>query len=262
MATAAMPAQSVMTFAPALPEGAFFLETIPMRRLAFAFALFLPFTLPAFADAPVPQLTANGEGTVIVVPDIAIVTLGVATDGKTAAEALAGNSSAMEASIAAIRAAGVAEKDIATSGFNVSPVYSNPPVRDDGSQGDPKIVGYRVSNEVRVTVRDIGAAGGLLDHVVTAGANMVSGISFDNADNKGLGDRAILAAIADAKRKAALMADAAGVKLVRILSVSTNEGPPPPMPYRMEMAAKAVPVMAGERAVTANATIVWEVAEK
>jgi uncharacterized protein YggE len=233
-----------------------------MRRLAFAFALFLPLTLPAFAEPPVAQLTANGEGTVMVVPDIAIVTLGVLSEGKTAAEALAGNSAALESTIKAIRAAGVAEKDIGTSGFSVSPIYSNPPVRDDGSQAEPKIVGYRVANEVRVTVREIGAAGGLLDHVVTAGANMVSGIAFDNADRQGPSDRAMLTAIADAKRKGALMAEAAGVKLVRILSVSTNEGPPPPLPYRMEMAAKAVPVMAGERAVTGSATIVWEVAEK
>jgi hypothetical protein len=197
------------------------------------------------------------------VPDIAIVTLGVVTDAETASAALAGNSADMAKTIAAIKQAGVADKDIATSGFSVSPIYANPPVRDDGSQAEPKLTGYRVSNEVRVTIRDLDKAGGLLDQVVTAGANQVTGIGFDNADRSGPADKATLAAIADAKRKAELMATAAGVKLVRILSIGTNEGPQP-IPYgaaRMDM-AKAVPVMAGERAVTANAVIVYEIAPK
>ena len=96
--------------------------------------------------------------------------------------------------------------------------------------------------------------------MVTAGANQVTGINFDNADRKTPADAALRAAIADARRQAEIMAEAAGVKLGRILSVNANAGQPP-MPYaRMDMAmAKAAPVMPGERAVTANATVVWEI---
>ena len=99
----------------------------------------------------------------------------------------------------------------------------------------PKIVGYQVSNEVRVTVRDIGKSGALLDQVVTAGANQISGIQFDVADPQAAADEALRKAIADARRKAELMAAAAGVRIVRILDISGGGGFP--MFARAEAAA-------------------------
>jgi uncharacterized protein YggE len=239
-----------------------------MRPIHFAAAaalaaLVLGFAAPALADtmSATPTLTASGEGTAHVTPDIAIVTLGVTSRGDTAAKALADNSTSLTAAIGAIEAAGVAEKDIATSGLNIYPVYAQ---NSDGSQVQPaKVVGYEVSNQVTVTIRDISKAGDLLDKVVSAGANQVNGISFDTSDSKAASDAALQDAIADARHKAEVMAAAAGVKLGRVVSVTSGEAGAPPRPVFAAMALKAapsVPVMAGEQALTVNATLVWEIA--
>ena len=141
--------------------------------------------LPAFADdRPPPELTATGEGIVMATPDMASVTLGVVSEGRTAAEALQKNSGDMAAAIDAVKAAGVAEKDIATTGFNIGPVYSNPRPRDDGSSEAPRITGYQVSNDVRVVIRDLAKAGDILDKVIAAGANRATSIDFDLADRR------------------------------------------------------------------------------
>jgi uncharacterized protein YggE len=229
---------------------------------AFAAAVFLAVPAIAQENPPTPMLTANGEGTVMVVPDIAIVTTGVTTRGRTASEALAANSADLAKALATLKDAGVDDKDVGTSNFSISPVYEQPPERTDANTAPPKIVGYEVSNEVRVTIRDITKSGGILDKVVSAGANQVNGISFDVSDRKGPATAALKDAIADANRKAGIMADAAGVKLVRILSVASSEGGGPQPMYRMELAASPPPVMPGQQSVTSSATVVWEIAPK
>jgi uncharacterized protein YggE len=235
-----------------------------LATLAVLAPLALPAALPAFAEeAKVPMLTATGDGKVMVAPDIAIVTLGVVSQARTAGAALTANSNDMAKVIAAIRAAGVADKDIATTGISLEPVYEQPPARDDGSQDPPRVTGYRAANQVSVTLRALAASGAILDKVVAAGANQVNQISFTVADEKKPADAALADAIADATRKAALMADAAGEKLVRILSISTAEaGGPRPYFDAPPMAMRAAPIMPGERAITATATVTWEIAPK
>lgn len=236
-----------------------------MRSWLIALAAAGMMAVPAVARAadapPVPQLQANGSGEVMAVPDIAIVTIGVTTQEAEASAALTANSTQLAKAIAAIKAAGVADKDIATSGFSIDPVYQQGDNRP--SDRPPAIVGYRVANEVRVTVRAIAKSGDLLDAVVKAGANRVAGISFDISDRKAASDAAIRAAIADARAKGELMADAAGLRLVRILSLNAGAGGPP-MPVRAFAMDKAapVPVMPGQQSVTANADITWEVAPR
>lgn len=245
--------------------------TIPMhpilKPVAAAFAAFLVLAVPATAQVTserIPSLTANGEGWVAVVPDIAIVTIGVLTRGATAREALDRNSAEIARVIEKVRGAGVADRDIATSGFSVSPVYEMQPPRaaEDGIAEMPRIAGYQVMNEVRVTIRDIGKSGAILDEVVTAGANQVSGIQFDFSDPGAAADEALRKAIADARRKAELMAASAGVRIVRILDISGG-GAFPPMFARAEAMAfdKSVPVMPGEQRITANATLVFEIGQ-
>jgi uncharacterized protein YggE len=234
-----------------------------MKTVAAALAALAFLAVPALADdnAPVPQLSASGEGIVHVIPDIAIVTLGVTTRAKTASEALTQNSKDLSAAIDVIKGAGIADKDIGTSGLSIYPVYAT---NSDGSQiQPPQVTGYEVSNQVTVTIREIAKSGAILDAVVTAGANRVSGISFDVADRRTPNDAALKDAIGDAKRKAELMAAAAGVKLVRILSVSTaeNGGGPVPMYARLANAdAMSVPVMPGQQEVRVNAQVTWEIA--
>jgi uncharacterized protein YggE len=237
---------------------------LKLTTLAFAATMLL--AVPALAEERTltPTLTSTAEGSVDVTPDIVNVTLGVVSNGKTAAEALEANSKDMNAAIEAIKAAGVAEKDIGTSGFNVSPIYAPRP--DNQPDAPAKVIGYEVSNQVTVTIRDLKASGVILDKVVAAGANRVSGISFDVSDPSASADAALKDAIAQSKKKAELMADAADLKLVRIVSITTDGGARPMFAAydgAMLRAAKApTPIMAGSRTVTATATIVWEVAAR
>jgi uncharacterized protein YggE len=237
---------------------------LKLTTLAFAATMLL--AVPALAEERTltPTLTSTAEGSVDVTPDIVNVTLGVVSNGKTAAEALEANSKDMNAAIEAIKAAGVAEKDIGTSGFNVSPIYAPRP--DNQPDAPAKVIGYEVSNQVTVTIRDLKASGAILDKVVAAGANRVSGISFDVSDPSASADAALKDAIAQSKKKAELMADAADLKLVRIVSITTDGGARPMFAAydgAMLRAAKApTPIMAGSRTVTAMATIVWEIAPR
>lgn len=233
-----------------------------MRRLLSLLVALLPLALPALADEPKPAtLTATGEGSIFAVPDIAVVTIGVVSNGRTAQAALAANSSDMGAVIATIKAAGVEDKDVGTSGFSVSPIY--PPEREQNADQPAKIIGYRVANDVRVTIRDFAKAGAVLDKVIGAGANQVNGISFELSDRVGPTDRALKAAVAEATRKATLMADAANLKLVRLINLTTEESRPIPHGLApMAFAKAAVPIMAGQQEITADVTAVFEIAPK
>lgn len=240
---------------------------LPLKHAAFAaiaaFAV-MSVPVPTFAQQQIPTLNANGEGSVAVVPDIAVVTIGVTTRATTAREALDQNSADTASVIAAVQAEGVADRDIGTSGFSVSPVYEEPPRNAQPQNGAPQlpaIVGYQVSNTVRVTIRDVATSGGILDKVVSAGANQVSGIRFDVSDPDTPADEALKLAIADARKKAELMAEAAGVRLVRIINISGSGSRPF---FRAEapapLAVRDVPVMPGEQTITANANVIWEIA--
>lgn len=234
-----------------------------MRHLATALAVILALSAPALAqqEPRIATLNANGEGSVSVAPDIAIVSIGVTTRAATAREALDGNTADLGKVIAAIQATGVKDADIGTSGFSVNPIYESQPRREkDNDDKPPMIKGYQVTNEVRVMIRDISGSGAILDKVVTAGANQIGSIQFDVSDRETPADEALADAIAEATRKAAIMADAAGVRLVRILDINASSGMPSFARSDMRMAAEAVPIMPGERQVTANANITWEIA--
>jgi uncharacterized protein YggE len=235
-----------------------------VKNALAAVALILAFAMPASAQDNPPTLSASGEGVENAAPDMAVVTLGVLSRAPTARDALDANNADMEKVIQAVRGQAIADKDISTTGFSISPVYSQPPQpRADEQPAEPKIVAYQVSNQIRIVVRDIDKTGAVVDSAVTAGANQAGSIDFDIDDRQGLGDKAIAAAIADARRKAELMAEAAGVRLVRVLNVSANEGGGRPM-FRLEArdaaAAPPMPVMGGELSVSANAQISWEIA--
>lgn len=238
-------------------------------RYSAALALMLAVSTPAFAQDQTPSatltptLTADGTGSVSVTPDIAIVSIGVVSRAATAREALSANNGDVAKVIETIQAAGIKNADIGTSGFSVHPVYATKPTGSgDDRETAPAITGYEVSNEVQVTIRDIENSGAVLDKVVTAGANQIGSIRFDIADPQKPADSALSQAIADAKRKAQLMADAAGVRLVRIINVNASSGAPVFARPAMRMAADAVPLMPGSTDVTANANITWEIAPK
>lgn len=204
-------------------------------------------------------LSVSGEGTASAVPDQATLTSGVVSEGKTAREALDANSAAVATMIAAIKAAGVEGRDISTSGFSVQPQYA--PQKKDG---DPlHIASYQVTNSVTVRLRDLGKLGDLLDQLVTNGANQIGGIAFDIAEPGKVEDAARAEAVKDARHQAETIAQAAGVRLVRVVSISGEAGPRP-MPRMMMMAARAekmdsVPVEAGETQIRASVSVVYEI---
>jgi uncharacterized protein YggE len=226
-----------------------------MRAKIFLALLLL--ATPSAAEETIPTLTATAEGHVMAEPDIVMVTLGVVTTASTARAALDSNTADGQRLIAALKAAGIADKDIATQNFSVDPIYAPPP-RDQPDPDAQRVTGYRVTNQVRVRIEGVARSGDLLDRVVAAGANRIGSISFDFANPQPLRDRAVQAAIAEARRKAELMAEAAGVRLGRLISLSTGEQPVPMFAAR-PMAAKAVPIAAGERSVSASATLAYEI---
>lgn len=230
------------------------LGTLAPAALAPAVAQELPAT-PRRAT-----LSVTGEGVARATPDMASFSTAVVSEAKTAREALDANSQSVAAMIAAIKASGVEERDIATSGFSVQPRYAPP--RKDSTEAPP-VVGYEVRNAVDVRVRDLGKLGGLLDALVTSGANQIGGIAFDIADPSALEDQARVAAMRDARHQADIIAEAGGLRVVRLVAISTSGTIDPPMPRMMAapamMKAEAVPVQAGESEVRARVSVVFEV---
>lgn len=214
--------------------------------------------IPAEAQRMGRTIVVEGSGMATAAPDMATVTAGVETAAETAADALRANGEAMRRVFERLEAAGIDRRDIATTSFDVDPRYA-----DRRSAGDqaPRIVGYRVSNDVVVRVRQLDSLGTLLDALVSAGANRIGSIAFGLADPDELEDEARRAAVADATRKARLYAEAAGVDLGPLLRIDDTSwrGGPVPRPDMRALAAEAVPIAEGERAVTAGVRMVWRI---
>lgn len=206
----------------------------------------------------------QGIGVVTATPDMAHVTSGVVSEAKTAREALSANTAAMSELLGVLTAAGIEDRDIQTSGFSVQPEYVYPhKSNSSGYTEPPKIVAYRVTNNVSVKVRDLAILGSVLDQAVTVGANAISGISFGVDDTETLFTEARKRAMTNAMEKAELYADAADVDLGRILNISENSGFSPQPNIRMArmdaMAESApVPVQAGELSYSITVSVRWE----
>lgn len=216
---------------------------------------------PANADERRPlerTIVVTGVGETSAAPDMAFLSLGVEAEGASAAEALRKNSAQMEATLKALKDAGVDKKDIQTSGLSVGAKYDY-----SRQNAPPRIIGYQATNVVQVKLRNLDKAGAVIDRAVGVGANRLDSISFGFADPKPLLNGARKAAVADARERAGLYAAAAGVKLGSVLQISDSysAGPAPvPMMARMEMAdAKAVPIAVGESAMSASVTIVYAI---
>ncbi|MCU9849054.1 SIMPL domain-containing protein [Defluviimonas sp. WL0024] len=226
-------------------------------RFLSVFVTVLALALPAAADEVTPAtISVTGEGRVEAAPDMATVSLGVTSEAATAAEAMAANSEAVAAVIGKLRGAGTEDRDLQTTGLSLGPRYDY-----DGSGGAPKLAGYVASNMVTVRVRALDTLGGVLDAVVSEGANTLNGLSFGLQDDQAALDEARRLAVADAARKAALYAEAAGVKLGRVVRIGEQGGQMPPMPMGAEAFAKSadVPVAPGELNLSSSVLVVYEI---
>lgn len=184
------------------------------------------------------NLSAYGETKVA--PDMATITLGVMTEGKTAAEAMQANATRMNAVLASLRKAGIPDKDIQTSNLNLNPQY-----RYQENQ-PPLLVGYQASNNVTITVNDLKRLGPAVDASVASGANQVHGVGFGLQDPTTAENAAREAAVKALAAKADLYARATGHKVSRLVSLSEGGGyaPQPPMPM-VAYAAKREAMDAG-----------------
>jgi uncharacterized protein YggE len=241
-----------------------------IRNLAFGVLIGVPTALPmaaAAADDSTPReavVMVSGEGQSAAAPDMAVLNLAVVKQAKTAREALDENNKAMAAVLAALKKEGIADRDMQTSGFSVQPQY-NYPQSTDGQPKPPELIGYQVSNGLTVRVRDLGELGGLIDQAVTLGVNQGGDIQFTNDKPEAAMEAARKDAVAAAMKKAKTLAEAAGVKLGRIIEIDESSVRPVPQPvYRAAMAKEAgdasVPVQAGENTyhVTVNVTFTLE----
>jgi uncharacterized protein len=198
-------------------------------------------------------VSVSATGSVVAVPDTAYITAGVLTEADTARDALSRNNVATAKLIDGLKAAGISPKDIQTSQLNVSPRYTQP--RD----GRPATIsGYMVSNQVRITVRDVKRLGEILDQAITLGANQMHGIAFEVSTAESLKDDARKAAMQNARRRAELYATAAGAQLGEVLRIAEDvRDVSGPMLQKGRVAMGAVPVEAGTQTLEVEVHVTY-----
>jgi uncharacterized protein YggE len=212
---------------------------------------------PAFSQ-PVSgtRLDISATGEVTRVPDIAVISAGVVTRSSTAVQALADNAARMDRVRAALKRAGIADRDIQTSNVSLNPDYryiENQP---------PQLTGYNASNTVNVRFRDIRATGKILDALVAEGANQINGPSLTIDKPESALDEARAKAIANGRARAELYARALGMRVIRLLSVSENSGygggPVPMVRMDMAQAASKTEISPGEQQLSVTVSMSFE----
>lgn len=227
----------------------------------------------AMAQQPVPQplqgqplqgqalhgtrLDVVAVGEVTRVPDVARISAGVVTQAPTAVAALSANSARINRVLAALRRAGVAERDVQTSSVSLNPNYRY------AENQPPVLTGYGASNQVSIRFRDIARSGAILDALVGEGANQISGPSLEIDKPEPALDEARALAVRTARARAEVYARAAGLRVVRIVSISESGGdfrPPPPPMYAAQgrMADAETKIVPGEQALSVTVSVSFE----
>lgn len=206
---------------------------------------------------PPARIIVTGDGSVTAPPDYAEIASGATNQAKTAKEASDANAKVIVALNAALKSDGIAASDVQTLRFSVSPVYGTPQ-----QNSPPKLVGFSVSNELRIKVRQIGKVGEILDSLIQAGATDSGSVQFLHSNMSQVLDQARQAAMTDARRKAEIYAQSAGLKLAGVAWVTEVPASttPTPFPMRAYAAAGAVPISAGTDTLSVQITVGYEVA--
>ena len=224
-------------------------------RFWLILAAFAALATPVAAQTAPRTLAMSGRGEMRAAPDSATLSAGVSSSAPTAAAALAANNARMQKVLAALKAQGIADRDMQTGNFFVSPQYANPAPNEPNQQ---RLTGYQVSNQLQIRLNDVAALGPTLDRLVAAGANQINSVNFAIRDSAALLNEARAKAVADARAKAETYAKAAGVTLGPILSISEDGGNAPrPMMAMTMRAEKFTPIMVGEESISANVSIIW-----
>lgn len=229
------------------------------RRVLSALSLIVALGGMAQADEKTPrQITVTGQGQVAAVPDMALITLGVTHESEAARDAMAQTSAAVGDILDRMVDLGLDARDLQTQRLTLNPVWSN----YRSSKGEKaRITGFVASNSVQVRLRDLEDLGRVLDAVIAEGANEFNGLRFSLQDPAPMMRDARRAAVKDAMDKAALLADAAGVPLGALLSISDHGGSGV-QPMAAEMSARgAAPIAQGEVNVSASVSMVFAIGE-
>lgn len=203
-------------------------------------------------------ISVAASGTVIAVPDMAVISVGVVTEAKTASEALAQNGMAMRKVIDGLKAAGIEPRDLVTTQVDLSSRYEQ---RKSASSSWSQLSGYTATNMLRVRVRDLKAFGTILDKAVSLGANRFGGISFVVSDAEVRKDDARAKAVAKARARAQLYAKSAGVKLAEVISINetSHTSPGSRMMESRKVSASPVPIESGEQEISVRVEMVFAI---
>ena len=209
-------------------------------------------------STPAPQIQVSATGQSFMAPDMASVSAGVVTQGKTAREAMFGNATKMTRVFEELEAAQIEKKNITTSQLSLQPRYNYK------NRQSPTIEGYEARNTVSAKTYDLDNVGAMLDALVKAGVNNINGVQFSVKDPKAAQDKAREDAIKEAKAKAQAMASAAGVKLGKLKSINesrSNYAPQPVAYARASLAADSVstPISAGEQSLSITVNMTYEI---
>ncbi len=208
-----------------------------------------------------PMISASGKGEIRVTPDVAYVSVGVTTQNTDPKKAAGNNADKMDALYKAVKALGIAEKDIKTVSIGLYPQY-------DYNGTKPRITGYTATNSVSITVRDVKKTGDVIDAAVNAGGNDLNGVSFDLLDKSKAYSDALTTAVKDAKAKVDAMAGAAGITQITPFTIVESSYQSYPV-YKAESMPMATPapaadyaptqVSTGEMTISANVTVEFQI---
>lgn len=231
-----------------------------MNRILAALIIVTGMSNPLWGDAPMRVVTTSGNGVVEAVPDLATIDLGVTNEAKEATEALQATSEAVRGVLKRLEAAGIAPRDVQTRNLSLQPLWVRP---NNNLETPPRITGFVARNSLSIRVRDLDKLGEVLDQVVRDGANTFNGLRFSVAEPEPLVAEARAAAVKDAIARAEQLAQAAGITLGPIQSISEHSGRPQPVMMEMASARMAsdVPVAAGEVSLSAQVSIVFAIAD-
>ena len=207
--------------------------------------------------APVAHIQVSATGKVNMAPDMATVSAGVVTQGKTAREAMFGNATKMTRAFEELEAAGIEKKHITTSQLSLQPKYNYQ------NRQSPKIDSYEARNTVSAKTYDLDNVGAMLDALVKAGVNNINSVQFSIKDSKSARDKAREDAIREAREKAESMASAAGVKLGKLKSLSEGGGNFNPRPTVFngvsESRQASTPISAGEQQINVTVNMTYDI---
>lgn len=242
-----------------------------LRALLLSTALLVPAAAgaPALAQgqhaahhAPAEgRVTLSATGSVRAAPDMATVSAGVVTEADSAAEALAANSEAMNRVFAALRQAGIAERDVQTSNLQINPVWSGG-YGPDGRESERRITGYQATNTVTARVSELDSLGATVDALVSSGANQLQGVNFGLENRDAAMDEARRRAVSELGELRTLYSGALGVDIGRLVEFTEGSqySPPEPMMFaRAEAMDSSTPVAAGQIEVSVTVTGVYAI---